>query len=110
MSVLGLILVALVLGPLLLVAALYRTRFYWLPGVGLLVAGCLAFALANPEGGHGGSAVFGDGFEVLIGFAAMVYGLICWVIAGWFHTLPRRSELPPVAIPTATLVNRVSKS
>lgn len=104
----GLAVLAFVFLPPLLVIVLKRTWLFWVPGAGLIVLGMIALAGVKPdEGGHGGPAVFGDGLGPVIAAVPIVYGVICLAVAGWkYASRPQ----PPVVVPSAIVVTKVSKT
>jgi hypothetical protein len=103
----GLILLALVL-PAALTAALRRTRGFWLPGIGLMALGLIAFAA---ESDAGGSAAMGNSVLDLAGLVGLGYGFVC-LVAGAIGNLrwtAKTADPPPAAeLPRARVVTDVS--
>src|SRR5437868_4818174 len=80
----GYILVAALVLPGVLTAALRRTVMFWLPGTGLLILGFVAFgSMSDTHGDVGGLNAMANGVLALAGIGAIVYGLVC-LFAGAF--------------------------
>lgn len=111
----GYLLVAVLVLPGVLTAALRRTVMFWLPGTALIILGFVAFgSMSDTHGDVGGLNAMANGVLALAGIGAIVYGLVCLVAGAFGYT--RSSRRPnvhrpwplPVQLPPATVVKDVS--
>jgi drug/metabolite transporter (DMT)-like permease len=107
--------IALLVLPPTLVHWLRRTRWFWLPGAGLIVLGIVAFAsMPDTHSDIGGMNALASAMLAISGICLLIYGAVCLAIAYRLHAraVPRPYIPPPPAVelPRAIVVDKVSKT